>query len=239
MMKAADLFEFKTDQLKWGKVQYWPNISFGVLYVGLSDLFSHGAPFSTRMRRLTITTLVGALFTALGANWEVAVLATFVVTLLCGAALAWGMPAVAVAYLLNLWFVFSLSLHGGAAQALPQALAWLIGGALYMLVALIHFRREQSSASDPAQGQIPVQRSGSLFATYFALWRFSSPQFRWVLLKALAVTLASAIGLGFVLPDAQWVPIFTLIVLQPGSEEEYTSHEYIQRLCFHNFTRNE
>ncbi len=69
---------------------------------------------------------------------------------------------------------------------------------------------------------------GSLFATYFALFRFTSSLFRFVLLKALAVTIGTAIGLGFHLPHADWVPIFTLVVFQPDLEQ--TLNIFVQRL---------
>ena len=251
MRAKANLFEFKTDKLNWGSglrvmvalfvpltvlgalglTQYWISVSFGVLFVGLSDLITLGAPIGYRMRRLGIITLVGALLTALGlvlgVNWELAVLSTFVISLLLGASLAWGKPAAFAAYLLNIWFVVSLAFQGGAAQALPQALAWLIGGALCMLLALLRFKRQPSS-SEPAQGPAAVQSPGSLFATYFALFRFTNPLFRFVLLKALAVTVGTAIGLGFGLPYAHWIPVYTLVVLQPDPEQ--TLNIFVQRL---------
>jgi hypothetical protein len=209
VIAKAHLFEFKADKLNWGfglrvvvalfvsfivlgalgLAQYWASLSFGVIYVGISDVFTHNAPLGYRMRRLGIITLAGALLTALGwvlgVNWELAVLGTFVITLLLGATLAWGKPDALAAYLLNIWFLVSLSFHGGTAKALPLALAWLIGGALYMLSALVRFKR-QSSPSEAAQGAAPSQSPKSLFATYFALFRFTNPQFRFVLLKALA-----------------------------------------------------
>ena len=247
----ANLFEFKTDKLNWGSglrvvvalivplivlgalglTQYWPAVSFGAFFVGISDIMTLKAPIGYRMRRLGIITLAGALLTALGlvlgVNWELAVLGTFVITLLLGASLAWGKPAALAAYLLNIWFIASLSFQGGAAQALPQALAWLIGGALYMLLALVRFKR-QPSPSEAVQGTAPVQSPKSFFATYFALFRFTSPQFRYVLLKALAVTVGTAIGLGFGIPYAYWIPIFTLVIMQPDHEQ--TLNIVIQRM---------
>ena len=251
MIAKAHLFEFKTDKLNWGNglrivvalfvplillgalglTQYWANVSFGVIFVGLSDIFTLKAPIGYRMRRLGIITLAGALLTALGlvmgVNWELAVLGTFVITLLCGAALAWGKPAALAAYLVNIWFVASLSYHGGTAKALPLGLAWLIGGALYMLLALVRFER-QPSPSEAVPGTAPVQPPKSLFATYFALFRFTNPPFRFVLLKALAVAVGAAIGFGFGLPHGSWIPIYTLVVLQPDYEQ--TINIFLQRV---------
>jgi hypothetical protein len=242
VIAKAHLFEFKTDKFNWvvglrvvvalfvplfvlgalGLTQYWPNVSFGVIFVGISDLFTLKAPIGYRMRRLGITTLAGALLTVLGlvmgVNWELAVLGTFVITLLLGATLAWGKPAALAGYLVNIWFVVSLSFHGGTAKALPLALAWLIGGAFYMLLVLVRFKR-QPSPSEAAQGTAPSQSPKSHFSTYFALFRFTNPPFLFVLLKALAVTVGAAIGFGFGLPFGYWIPIYTLVVLQPDYEQ--------------------
>jgi uncharacterized membrane protein YccC len=244
----AHLFEFKTDKIDWanglhvvvamfvplivmsrlGLTQYWASLSLGVIWLGISDLYTHDSPIGYRLQRLGIITLAGVLLTALGVvlglNWELAVLGTFVVTLLCGACVVWGKLAALAAYLLNIWFLVALSFSGGAA---PQALAWLIGGAFYMLLTLIRFKR-QPSLSQAAQGPASARSPGSLVATYLALFRFTDPQFQFALIKALAVTLGAAIGLGFALPHANWVPIFTLVVLQPDLEQ--TRNIFVQRL---------
>jgi uncharacterized membrane protein YccC len=87
-----------------------------------------------------------------------------------------------------------------------------------MLLALVRIERQPTPA-EAAQATPPVQSPNSLFATYFALFRFTNLPFRFVLLKALAVTVAAAIGLGFGLPYGYWIPVFTLIVLQPDYEQ--------------------
>ena len=251
MIAKAHLFEFKADKLNWGfalrvvvalfvsfivmgalgLIQYWAGLSFGVIYVGISDVFTHTAPIGFRMRRLGIITIAGAVLSVLGVvlgvNWELAVLGIFVISLLLGATLAWGKPDALAAYLLNIWFLVSLSFHGGPTKALPLALAWLIGGAFYMLLALVRFKRQPSPA-DAAQGTAPVQPPKSLFATYFALFRFTNPQFRFVLLKALALTVGAAIGFGFGLPYGYWIPIITLLVLQ--ADYEQTRNKFIERM---------
>jgi hypothetical protein len=251
VIAKAHLFEFKTDKLNWGLglrglvalvvpfivlaalgiPQYWAPLSFGVIFVAIGDVFTQTAPIGFRMRRLAIITLVGAVLTALGVvmgvNWELAVLGTFVVTLLLGATLVWGKPDALAAQQLNIWFMVSLFLHGGPAKALPLALAWLIGGGLYMLLSLVRFKR-QPSPSAAAQGTAPSQSPQSLFAKYFALFRFTNPQFRYVLLKALAVTVGAAIGFGFGIPYGFWIPLLTLLILQPDYEQ--TLNNFVLRM---------
>ena len=238
----ANLFEFKTDKIKWGSglrvvvilvvalivldalglTQYFTSVTFGAFIVGMCDLLALKASIGYRMQRLGVITLAGALLTALGlvlgVNWELAVLGTFVITLLLGATLAWSKPAALEGYLLNICFIVALSFHGGAAQALPQAMAWLIGGTFYMLLALVRFERQHSPA-EAVPGIAQWQSPKSLFATYFALFRFTNPLFLFVLLKSLAVTVGTAIGLGFGLPFAYWIPLYTLVVLQPDYEQ--------------------
>jgi hypothetical protein len=251
MIAKAQLFEFKTDQIKWstglrvvvilvvslivldalGLTQYWASVTFGAFILGMCDLLVLNSPTGYRMQRFGVILLVGALLTALGlvlgVNWELAVLGTFVITLLLGATLAWGKPAALAGYGLNIWFIVALSFHGGTAQALPQGLAWLVGGALYMLLALVRFKRQPSPA-EASQGIAPVWSLKSLFETYFALFRFTNPPFLFVLLKALAVTVGTAIGLRFGLPFAYWIPLYTLVVLQPDYEQ--TRNNFVLRM---------
>ena len=86
MIAKAHLFEIKTDGIHWGLglrvvvvlivplivlgalglTQYWANVSFGVIFVAISDVFTLKAPIGYRMRRLGIITLSGALLTTLG-----------------------------------------------------------------------------------------------------------------------------------------------------------------------------
>lgn len=240
---VAKLFEFKYDKMNWGgalritvgllvslivltalgQSKYWGSFAFGILFVGISDLYSPGDSMSVRTRRIVITTLAGALITglgtALGVNWALATMGTFVIALLFGASEAWGKTAAFAAYLVLIWYFVSLGFHGGLSQALPEALAWLLGGALYLLLGQVKFRRKGSSSPQAEQEQAPVQESGSLLSRYFAFFSFSSPLFHFNVLKALAVALAAGIGLGFNLPYAYWIPLFTHIVMQPGRRD--------------------
>jgi hypothetical protein len=196
VIAKAKLFEFKFDKLNWrgslivtvgllvslivldvlGLSKYWSSFAFGILFVGISDLSSRGDSKSNRMRRIAIMTLAGAFITGigtvLGVNWALAAVGTFVLVLLFGASEAWGKHAAFAAYMILIWYFVSLGFHGGLTQALREALAWLLGGVLYMLLSLMRFRR-QSSSSQAEQEPAPVQESGSLLGTYFAFFKFS------------------------------------------------------------------
>ena len=243
MIAKAHLFEFKTDKLNWGigvrvvvalfvplivlgalgLTQYWASVSFGVIYVGISDILTLKAPIGYRMRRLGIITLAGALLTALGlvlgVNWELAVLGTFVITLLCGATLAWGKPAALAAYLPQhlVRRVTFLSRRDGEGLAAGACMAdwWSVIHAVWRWCASsgnpplpnLHKEQLRRSRRNPSSRRTS-HCSGS-----------RTHQFRFVLLKALAVTVGAAIGFGFGLPYGYWIPIITLVVLQADYEE--------------------
>ena len=246
-----DLFSFKTDEINWssgfrivvalflslllmsllGLTQYWTSVAFGVIFVGVSDLTSLNEPISFRIKRLAIITFAGALLTALGLifglNFGLAVVSTFAITLLLGAFVVWGKAAAYAAYLLTIWFVASLSFQGGTAQAVPQALAWLIGGMLYIILAIVRFKHKPSLAESKHE-TATIQSPKNLIEMYLSSFKFSSKQFKFIFIKALAITLGTAIGLALGLPYAHWIPVYTLVVLQADIGQTY--HVFIQRL---------
>ncbi len=133
--------------------RYFLSAIFGALLVALSD---PGGKHGPRVAKMAVMAAVGALLTALafgiGAGpWGWVVLAAFVVTLLSGLAVKYGVHRFVAAYLLNIWFIIALSLptllsfhlpglySSGLihAQSWKQALAWLIGSALWLAYASI------------------------------------------------------------------------------------------------------
>jgi hypothetical protein len=176
------------------------------------------APYAARLRWSGAVVLVGTFLTALGfllggAYWLLVALAVFASTLLSLLAAAYGKPGAVAGNLLNIWFVIILSdshaLHKSPAQTWPlvgpQALAWLAGGVLWLVVAglLLMLRRaRQSALATPAQPLAPAHWSHALVA--FAL------------LGAVAVALATAVAWGFALANADWMPIAAIIAMKPS-----------------------
>jgi hypothetical protein len=85
---------------------------------------------------MTAVAIAGTRLTALGfaigsAAWGLAVAATFVITVLAGLTVQYGLHRFAAAYLLNLWLIIATALPAAYhldhihTSAWPQALAWL------------------------------------------------------------------------------------------------------------------
>jgi hypothetical protein len=128
-----------------GKEQYWVRAAFGALFVGLSD---PGGEFGHRAGRMGLMAVMGAALTALGFGigeraWELVALATFVVTLLGGLAVKFGLHRFVAVMLLNAWFLVAIGLPAGykldhvTGHTWAQVLAWLSGSALWIAVTFI------------------------------------------------------------------------------------------------------
>jgi Fusaric acid resistance protein-like len=206
--------------------RYFLSAIFGALFVALSD---PGGKYGPRVAKMAAMAVAGALLTALafgiGAGpWGWVVLAAFVVTLLSGLAVKYGVHRFVAAYLLNVWFIIALSLptlfsfhlpglySSGLihAQSWKQALAWLIGSALWVaytfIMWLVHRRREQPQPVAEIPGDIsprPLTRPLILFAV----------------IRAVAVAIAVAISFGLKLPDADWMPIAAIIAMKPSLQQ--------------------
>ena len=92
--------------------EYVLTVVFAVLYVGISD---PGGAFGNGATRMGIFAVLGALLTLLGfgvggGGWGVVVLAAFLVTLLCGLAVKYGVHRFVAGILLNSWFIIAIVL---------------------------------------------------------------------------------------------------------------------------------
>jgi len=95
--------------------KYFVSMLFGVLFVGVSD---PGGEYGYRVSHMALFAVSGALLTALGFGiggdaWGWVVLAVFVVTLVAGLAVKYGLHRFVSALLLNIWFAIALSVQAG------------------------------------------------------------------------------------------------------------------------------
>jgi hypothetical protein len=197
---------------------YWVNLAIAGLFVGLSD---PGGEFRDRATRMGEFAVIGALLTALAyavgdKAWELVVLAVFVVTLLSGLAIKFGPRRFAAGYLLNCWFVIAIGLpaayklDGDTSHTWAQVLAWLAGSALWIAFAwVIWLARGRGSQPAPVP-EIPSDTSAQ---------ELTKPIVSFMVIRALAVSLATAIAFGLALHNAYWMPYATLISLKQNLQQ--------------------
>jgi hypothetical protein len=196
-----------------GEQRYFLSVSFGVLFVALSD---PGGPYRARLHTMGGVGVIGAFLTALafaigGGPWGWVVLAAFVVTFTCGLALKLGTHSFVAAALLNAWFLVAVSVPAGKHLTAShsawgkQGLAWLAGAAVWIGVTLVGWllqgRREQQSHFP----EFPANTSER---------ELTRPVVLFLLIRAFAVGVAVAIAFGLHLPNADWMPIATFIAMK-------------------------
>ena len=188
-----------------------------------------GGKHGPRMAKMTVTAVIGALLTALafgigGGAWGWVVLAAFGVTLLAGLAVKYGVHRFVAAYLLNVWFIVALSLptlisfnlpglyRSGLihAQSWKQALAWLIGSALWLAYASILWLARGRAPQPQPVAEIPGDISPR---------PLTRPLILFAVIRAIAVSIAVAISFGLKLPDADWMVIAAIVAMKPSLEQ--------------------
>ncbi len=193
---------------------------FAVLFAGLSD---PGGTFAYRAQRMVLYGVIGALLTALGFSigggaWGFVVLATFVVTLLGGLAVKYGLHRFVSGALLNAWFLIAIAmppsykLDGIQTVAWKQAVAWLVASAIWIALTgvlwLVRGRKERP--------QWIAEIPGSTAAV-----KLTRPVVLFAVIRALAVAIAVAIAFGLHVPNADWMPIATFVAVK-GSLQQTT-----------------
>ncbi len=192
---------------------YLLSVTFGILFVGLSD---PGGPYGVRLREMALVGVVGTGVTALGfaiggGSWGWVVLAATGVTLLSGLALKFGTHRFVSATLLNAWFLIVISvpaaqhLSTAASGWAQQSLAWLIGSAVWIASTLIKWLLDGRRAQPSNIPEIPGDMSANAL---------SGPEILFAVIRALAVGIAVALAFGFHVPDADWMPIATLVAMK-------------------------
>lgn len=198
---------------------YWLSVWFGVLFVGLSD---PGGSLGTRSTQVAIFAFIGAVFTAWGVwvggeGWGLVSVSAFVVVLASGLALHFGVRRFVTGALLSAWFLIAISLPPGYAAAgitldpARQALAWLIGAALWLVVSsVVWFVAGRSGPQPPLTAEFPVDTDTI---------PITRPVVAYAVLRALAVGGAVAIAFGLEVPNADWMPIAALIAMKTNLQQ--------------------
>jgi hypothetical protein len=197
----------------WGSEKYWLSVSFGALFVGLSD---PGGPYGVRVKTMGAVGLIGTVLTALGfaiggGPWAIVLVVAVALTFLSGLAIKFGAHTYTAALMLLAWFLVAISVpagehltpaHSGWWQ---QALAWLIGAAAWIAVTAIGWLVRGRKAQASNFPEIPGDEGER------ALTR---PVILFSLIRALAIGIAVAIAFGLHLPNADWMPIATLVAMK-------------------------
>ncbi len=214
--------------LALGQEKYVLSVLFAVLFVGLSD---PGGDYGDRLREMALVGVIGALLTALGfglgaRGWGWVVLAVFVVTLLSGLALKYGMHRFVAGLLLNVWFLIAVGLPASykldhvTTNAWAQALAWLIGAALWIAFTLLMWLARGRGPHPSHVPEIP----GSIKPI-----PLTKPVILFAIIRAVALSISMAIAFGLQVPNAYWMPIATLVAMKPSLEQSVLVAE--QRLA--------
>ena len=167
-----------------------------------------------RPRRCAVTAL--AFFVGTHA-WGFVVLALFLVTLLAGLAVKFGLHRFSVGLLLNIWFVVAVVLPISyradriKTNGWDQALAWLIGSALWIaLTGIVWLASRRKWRPRPV-----IDLPGEPFSPV----ELTRPIVLFAVIRALALAASAAIAFGLHEPNADWMVIATLIAMKPSIEQ--------------------
>ena len=234
----AEVFKLSPQGLNWGRgvmfldvalvplivliatreEQYILSAVFGVLFAGVAD---PGGSYGYRASRIAVFGLAGAALTAFGfgiatSGWGWLVLAVFVVTLVAGLAVKFGLHRFVAAMLLNVWFVVALVLgsnshHGHVtSHTWAQVLAWVGGTALWIALTFIGWLISGRQDRPQSIAELPGDTSPR---------KLTPPLIMFALLRALAMAGATAIAFGADLSHADWTPIACLVAMKPSLDQ--------------------
>jgi len=211
-----------------GKSQYSLSMSFGALFVALCD---PGGPYEVRVREMALVAAFGTALTALGFGlgdeaWGLVLLVAVCVTLACGLAMKYGQHRMFAALLLNIWFLIALALpinyqlEGKPNNVGGQTLAWLIGSALWIALTFAVWLARGRKAQPNWFPEFPTDRSTITL---------TRPMVLFSILRAVAIGIAVAIAYGLHLPNADWMPVATIVAMK--SDLQQTAFVAEQRLA--------
>jgi Fusaric acid resistance protein-like len=201
-----------------GEEQYLLSAVFGALFAGVVD---PGGSYGYRALHIALFGLAGAAITALGfgiatSDWGWLVLAAFVVTLVAGLTIKFGLHRFIAALLLNLWFFVALVLGSNhhnahvASHTWGQVLAWVGGTALWIALTFIGWLIRGRKDRPQPVAELP----GDTLPR-----KLTRPLIMFAVLRALAMAGATAIAFGAGLSHADWMPIAALIAMKPDLDQ--------------------
>ncbi|GHO99965.1 hypothetical protein KSF_100130 [Reticulibacter mediterranei] len=195
------------------------HVAFGgqVMFGALLTAFGNVGPFSRmQAKSLLMIAVGGAFMTALGrligGLWWVEGIEIFLVVLLSGLLAAFGQAIAGVGSLLTIIFVLSLSTRAGPATAWSSAVGFLLGGASLLVFALV-FARLQAGHRIPENEAHSRIRPALNTLTTRLTW--TSPLFRFSVLRALGAAVASGIGWVLSGPYPYWAALTVIICARP------------------------
>jgi len=204
--------------LPLGLREYYLSAAFGAVMVAICD---PGGEFAYRASRMALVAVAGTLLTWLafevGAGpWGITVAAAFLITLVAGLIIKFGVHRFVSAYLLNIWFIIAiaqpiqLGLEHVQVNPWAQALAWLAGGACWIAVSALAWLLRGRASRPAFIPEIPGDISTS---------KLTRPKIAYALIRAFAVGIAVAVAFGLHLPNADWMPIATIVAMKPTLDQ--------------------
>jgi uncharacterized membrane protein YccC len=195
--------------------KYYIALAFGLLFVALSD---PGGEYKFRVQEMAIVAVIGALLTALGyaiaqQPWGWVVLATFVVTLLSGLAIKFGTHRFVAGILLNSWFLIVIAMPSAykldhvSTTTGAQTLAWVVGAAIWIALTLIWWLARGRKPQPSHVPEIPADTTGRAL---------TKPVILFAVIRGVALAIPVAIAFGLHVPNADWMPIATLVAMKPS-----------------------
>ena len=199
-----------------GQRQYLLSAVFGLLMAVLAD---PGGAWGPRASHVGAFALAGAAVTALGFGiggdaWGWLVLAVFVVTLVAGLAVAFGVRRFVMALLLNLWFIVTLGLASGlhrhhhiTSYTWAQVLAWTGGSALWIGMTFVEWLMRGRQDRPQVVAELPGDVSRQ---------PLTSAMIMFALIRAVAIAGTVALAFGANLTHGYWMPIAAIVAMKPS-----------------------
>jgi hypothetical protein len=186
--------------------------------VGIAALFVIAAdqpgPVRERWIGVLVISLVGS-FIALVAVWAgiehiwVATLLTFTITAAATLTAGFGHVAAIRGLLLSLWAVLAFGLAGDGETALALAVAFLAGGAIAAVILWVASRGPDGPSIE-VEAEAAARTVGEVV---------HSPMGWFALLRAGAVSIATALGIVLFPEHAMWPALTVLLVMRPKAGE--------------------